>query len=109
MKDFFVFYKNKNVFITGSTGFKGSWLCEILTYAGADVTGFSLNRNASPKLYKLALERFGLKGEECLFLDDSEQNVVGARAVGINAECVDSLEGILAALGKHGISVKLNH
>ncbi len=54
MKDFFGFYKNKNVFITGSTGFKGSWLCEILTYAGADVTGFSLNRNASPKLYKLA-------------------------------------------------------
>ena len=24
------FFKNKKVFITGHTGFKGSWLCEVL-------------------------------------------------------------------------------
>ena len=28
------FYKGKRVLITGHTGFKGSWLCEILLYSG---------------------------------------------------------------------------
>ena len=37
------FYKGKTVFITGHTGFKGSWLCKTLANAGAVVTGYSLN------------------------------------------------------------------
>jgi len=35
-------YKNKNVFITGHTGFKGSWLAMWLHSIGANVTGYSL-------------------------------------------------------------------
>ncbi len=35
-------FRGKNIFITGHTGFKGSWLSYILDYAGATVTGFSL-------------------------------------------------------------------
>jgi CDP-glucose 4,6-dehydratase len=35
-------YKNKNVFITGHTGFKGSWLALWLHSIGANVTGYSL-------------------------------------------------------------------
>lgn len=35
------FYKNKRVFITGHTGFKGSWLSKILIMAGAKICGFS--------------------------------------------------------------------
>lgn len=37
------FYKGKKVFVTGHTGFKGSWLCKMLANAGAIVTGYSLN------------------------------------------------------------------
>lgn len=48
------FYKNKRVFITGHTGFKGSWLCKILSIAGAKVTGYSLMPSTSPSLYELA-------------------------------------------------------
>lgn len=36
------FYKNKRVFVTGHTGFKGMWLCKLLEQFGADVTGYSL-------------------------------------------------------------------
>lgn len=37
------FYKNKRVFLTGHTGFKGLWLSLLLLRAGAEVTGFSLD------------------------------------------------------------------
>lgn len=36
------FFLNKRVLITGHTGFKGSWLCQILHKLGADVYGYSL-------------------------------------------------------------------
>ncbi len=47
------FYKNKKVFITGHTGFKGSWLCKILIMAGADVMGYSLEAPTNPNLFSL--------------------------------------------------------
>lgn len=47
------FYKNKNVFITGHTGFKGTWLSNVLIQAGARVTGYSLVPPTSPSLFKL--------------------------------------------------------
>ena len=48
------FYKGKKVFVTGHTGFKGSWLCKILTMAGAEVTGYSLNPPTDPSLFEIA-------------------------------------------------------
>ena len=35
-------FEGKRIFITGHTGFKGSWLTYLLTEVGADVTGFAL-------------------------------------------------------------------
>ena len=48
------FYKGKKVFVTGHTGFKGSWLCRLLANAGAEVTGYSLNPPTSPSLFEIA-------------------------------------------------------
>jgi CDP-glucose 4,6-dehydratase len=47
----FGFYKNKKVFITGHTGFKGTWLCRVLFQAGAEVTGFALEPLTVPSLF----------------------------------------------------------
>ncbi len=48
------FYKGKKIFVTGHTGFKGSWLCKILANAGAEVTGYSLNPPTQPSLFEIA-------------------------------------------------------
>lgn len=48
------FYKGKNIFVTGHTGFKGSWLCKCLTMAGANVTGYALQPPTFPSLFDLA-------------------------------------------------------
>jgi len=48
------FYKNKNVFVTGHTGFKGAWLCRILTLAGANVTGYAQEPPTNPSLFAVS-------------------------------------------------------
>ena len=47
------FYKNKRVLVTGHTGFKGTWLCETLVKAGAQVTGYALNPPTTPSLFEM--------------------------------------------------------
>lgn len=47
------FYRGKRVLVTGHTGFKGSWLCQMLTSAGAEVTGYSLEPPTQPNLFSL--------------------------------------------------------
>ena len=41
MKNLENFYKNKKIFITGHTGFKGNWLTSCLIKLGAKVMGYS--------------------------------------------------------------------
>lgn len=48
------FYNGKKVFVTGHTGFKGSWLCKMLANTGAIVTGYSLNPPTTPSLFEIA-------------------------------------------------------
>lgn len=48
------FYRGRRVFITGHTGFKGTWLTRMLVNAGAIVTGYSLDPPTNPSLYEHA-------------------------------------------------------
>jgi CDP-glucose 4,6-dehydratase len=48
------FWKNKRVFISGHTGFKGSWLCLWLHKMGAKISGYALQPPTDPSLFELA-------------------------------------------------------
>jgi CDP-glucose 4,6-dehydratase len=48
------FWQGKRVFLTGHTGFKGSWLSLWLASLGAEVKGYALNPPTSPSLFNEA-------------------------------------------------------
>jgi CDP-glucose 4,6-dehydratase len=48
------FWSGKRVFVTGHTGFKGSWLSLWLQQLGAEVTGYSLKPPTNPSLFEVA-------------------------------------------------------
>ena len=47
------FYKDKKILITGHTGFKGTWMCQLLVIAGAEVTGYALKPPTEPSLFDM--------------------------------------------------------
>lgn len=47
------FYRGKKVLLTGHTGFKGSWMCQLLQAAGAEVTGYALGAPTNPSLFQV--------------------------------------------------------
>jgi len=49
-----VFWKDKKVYLTGHTGFKGSWLSLWLQSMGAIVKGYALEVNTTPALFEVA-------------------------------------------------------
>ena len=46
------FWKDKRVFLTGHTGFKGTWLSLWLLEMGVNLKGYSLPPNTSPSLFQ---------------------------------------------------------
>ena len=48
------FFDGKRVMVTGHTGFKGTWLCQMLIDLNADVTGYSLAPQTKPSLFELS-------------------------------------------------------
>lgn len=54
------FYQGKTVFVTGHTGFKGSWLCKALAMYGANVIGYSLEPPTTPSLFEAVKIAYGI-------------------------------------------------
>jgi putative hydrolase of the HAD superfamily len=63
-------------------------------------SGFVGTRKPERRIYELTLERLGdgLRGEECLFVDDLEINCEGARELGMSAVRFDDTEQAIAEL-----------
>lgn len=54
-------------------------------FEGILVSGVEKTRKPFPEIYELTLNRFDLKAEESLFIDDNLRNVEAARALGIHS------------------------
>ena len=81
-KDILEFYKGKRVLVTGHTGFKGSWLCVLLSYLGAEVYGYALEPDTEPSLFSIL---YGNEHEGKLDLS-ADALTAGAAAPAIDEE-----------------------
>lgn len=63
------FWQKKRVFLTGHTGFKGSWLSLWLQELGAEVTGYSLEPPSAPSLFEVANISDGMRSIKGDILD----------------------------------------
>ena len=52
---------------------------------GRVVSAFEKLVKPQPEIYRLLMDRYGLKADECVFIDDYQVNVDGAIAVGMNS------------------------
>lgn len=66
------FWKGKKVFLTGHTGFKGSWLSLWLSSMGARVYGYALEPNTIPSLFKTLSIESVIEGSSIADIRDLE-------------------------------------
>ena len=71
-------------------------------FDGRLVSGEEKMRKPSPEFYNLLLERFNIKAEEAVFIDDNARNIYAAQAVGLKSikfEDATQLKEELVAIG----------
>ncbi len=79
-----------------------NWSAETICYAyeafgdmkplfdGIVVSGEEKTLKPGPEIYRILLDRYGLKADECVFLDDSRKNIETAVALGIKGVLYDN-------------------
>jgi 2-haloacid dehalogenase len=75
-------------------------------FDGVIVSGLERLVKPDPRLYRVFCERYGLAPESCVFIDDSEPNIVAARKFGMNAIHFTSPERLRADLIALGLPLK---
>uniref|UniRef100_UPI0035CB6A50 HAD family hydrolase n=1 Tax=uncultured Sphingomonas sp. TaxID=158754 RepID=UPI0035CB6A50 len=71
-------------------------------FRGIVVSGDELLTKPDPAIYRLALDRFGLRAEDTLFVDDRADNVAGAQSVGMGAVVFSDAAALRADLARYG-------
>ncbi len=62
------------------------------------ISGIERVMKPDPKIFQLALQRFGIKAEETAFIDDNPNNVAGANALGISGILFESKDKLVKEL-----------
>lgn len=78
---------------------------DFMEYIDGGVISYEINALKPEKeIYTVLLEKYNINPEEAVFLDDVEENLIGARALGINTIHVTSHEEAVNELAKLGIN-----
>lgn len=72
-------------------------------FDGVVVSGIEKLVKPDPRIFALFCDRYGLEPQSCLFFDDNALNVASARAFGMNAIEVKSVEDVRAGLEAFGL------
>ena len=72
-------------------------------FRGIVVSGDELLTKPDPAIYHRALDRFGLRAEDTLFIDDRADNIAGARSVGMEAVLFTDAQALRSQLTQSGI------
>jgi 2-haloacid dehalogenase len=72
-------------------------------FDGVVVSGTEKMRKPSSAFYKLLLDRYNVRAEEALFVDDNKRNTDAAQQVGIDSIVFTTPETLVAELQNRGI------
>ena len=67
---------------------------------GYVVSGEERTMKPGPEIFRILLDRYGLKAEECVFIDDHAVNTIGGEAVGIRGIVFENAEQLREELEK---------
>lgn len=70
---------------------------------GAIISAYERVVKPEPGIYELLLKRYGLEASECIFLDDREENVDAAKALGLKGIVFTDIASAMAALSAEGV------
>lgn len=73
---------------------------------GIVMSGEELIAKPDLRIYKILLERYGLKAEECVFIDDRKENIIAGEQVGIRGIIFEDCEQVKQAF--HVLNQKSN-
>lgn len=77
-----------------------------MPYMDGGIVSFKVGMTKpDPRMFRYFLERFGLSPEDCAFVDDTEENVTAARALGFEGIVFQTYDALLAELRKAGVEI----
>ena len=75
-----------------------------MPYMDGGIVSFKVGlTKPDPRMFQRFLERFGLRPEDCAFIDDTEENVTAAQALGFAGIVFRNYDELLAELREAGV------
>ena len=82
---------------------------EFMPYMDGGLVSFLAGRTKpDPEMYRMFLLKYGLRADECVFIDDTEENVEVAKALGFSGIVFRDYESLLRDLSDLGLTEFLN-
>lgn len=77
---------------------------DFLSHSDGHIFSYEIHKiKPYPDIYKALLNKYSLKSDECIFIDDVPVNIEGAEKVGISGILFNSIEQVLCDLEKAGV------